>query len=140
MAAGCVRLSAAAALQALAIEHGYMQYSVNSTVFHGGVPLVLRHQRACICLHLFHKPLCLTLRWHAVMYSTVTGEVMDEVILTKPPGWTLNTTVKATQLSLFEPGQTLGDNWIDTFGEPSAVAKELQQLHRTPCVPLGKQA
>ena len=28
---------------------------------------------------------------------------MDEVILTKPPGFTLNSTVRASQLSMFEP-------------------------------------
>ena len=55
--------------------------------------------------------------FHGVMYSTVTGDVMDEVILTKPQGFTLNATVRASQLSSFEPDPSLGDNWIDNFGE-----------------------
>ena len=46
----------------------------------------------------------------------MTGEVMDTVLLTKPPGFQLNATVRASQLSSFEPDVSLGNNWIDTYG------------------------
>ena len=46
------------------------------------------------------------------------------MLLTKPPGFQLNSTVRAAQLANFEPDPSLGDNWIDNFGAtlPSHLA------------------
>ena len=55
--------------------------------------------------------------FHGLMISTVTGEVMDEVLLTKPPGFKLNATVRASQLANFQPDPSLDLNSIDTDGE-----------------------